>query len=83
MSDNAQKLDMASLLVFEPFSRFPPGLKIRVHDEGRLDSLGLSVAVKEADGALVLDLDQVISKAADAPATDTADLSSGALLAKP
>jgi hypothetical protein len=65
MSDNTQEPDMASLLVFEPFSHFPPGLKIRVHDEARLDSLGRSVAIKEADGALVLDLDQVIGKGAE------------------
>lgn len=83
MSDNTQKPDMASLLVFEPFSHFPSGLKIRVHDEGRLDSLGLSVAVKEADGALVLDLDQVISKSADPTDGGSSDFNAGALLTKP
>lgn len=65
MSDTTQKLDMASLLVFEPFSRFPSGLKIRVHDEARLDGLGRSVAVKGADGALVIDLDRLMKGSAE------------------
>lgn len=83
MSDNLQKLDIASLLVFEPFSHFPSGLRIRVHDEARLDSLGLSVAVKEADGALVLDLDQVMTKAAEPAASELSEVSPGAFHSKP
>ena len=77
-----QKFDMASLLVFEPFTHFPSGLKIRVHDKTRLDSLGLSVAVKEADGALVLDLDQV-TKAAQPAAGEFSDFGAAAALEKP
>lgn len=68
MSDPAPKVDMAALLVFEPFSHFPSGLKIRVHDKARLDSLGRSVAKQGKDGALMLDLDQVIAKS-DEPAS--------------
>ncbi len=68
MNDTTQKLDMASLLVFEPFSHFPSGLKIRVHDKARLDGLGRSVAVEAADGALVLDLDKVMMKSAESAA---------------
>jgi hypothetical protein len=66
-----QKVDMASLLVFEPFSHFPQGLKIRVHDESRLDSLGRSVARQGKDGVLVLDLDEVLAKTEE-PAAPTA-----------
>lgn len=70
-----QKFDMASLLVFEPFTHFPAGLKIRVHDEDRLDSLGRSVAVPDEGGGLLVDLDQVITKpveeTATAPAQDS------------
>ena len=58
----SQKPDMSSLLVFEPFSHYPAGLKIRVHDASRLDSLGRSVARQGQDGVLVIDLDEVLAK---------------------
>jgi hypothetical protein len=73
MSDTTHKLDMASLLVFEPFSGYPSGLKIRVHDKARLDSLGRSIAVEAPDGALVLDLDKVMAQSAEPAAADPAD----------
>ena len=76
MNDSSQ-IDMAPLLVFEPFSHFPSGLKIRVHDKARLDSLGLSVAVEDSDGALVLDLDKVMVQAVEPAAPELAQVGSG------
>lgn len=63
---DAASVDMASLLVFEPFSHYPSGLKIRVHDASRLDSLGRSVARQGQDGVLVLNLDEVLAKSDEA-----------------
>jgi hypothetical protein len=65
MRSSTARLDMSSLLVFEPFRGFPPGLKIRVHDEARLDSLGRSLATVEADGALVLDVDSAMANGSE------------------
>jgi len=67
----------------QPFSHYPSGLKIRVHDKARLNSLGRSVAAPDADGALVVDLDRVICETRERPDTAASADAAVALPVKP